>query len=153
MSQTIKVALAGAGAFGLKHLDAIRLIDGVECISVVGRDLDKTQEAANKFQAQSQQKIDQLKEMAAKMQSDTGKKTMADYQKMMELANKIKDAAAAPIMAQMLWIVFEIPVKDRDPVLVNKIFDAKEINPQMAPAFQYAHYTVHIENKTNVKKQ
>ena len=27
---TIKVALAGAGAFGIKHLDAIKLIDGVE---------------------------------------------------------------------------------------------------------------------------
>ncbi len=49
MSQTLKVALAGAGAFGLKHLDAIKLIDGVECISVVGRDLDKTQEAAAKY--------------------------------------------------------------------------------------------------------
>jgi 2-hydroxy-4-carboxymuconate semialdehyde hemiacetal dehydrogenase len=49
MSQTLKVALAGAGAFGLKHLDAIKLIDGVECISVVGRELDKTKEAASKY--------------------------------------------------------------------------------------------------------
>ncbi len=113
----------------------------------------QAQEAANKFQAQSQQTIDQMKEMAAKMQSDTGRKTMADYQKIMEMSNKIQAAAAAPIMAQMLWIDFEIPVKNGDPVLVDKIFDAKEINPQMAPAFQYAHYTIHIENKTNVKKQ
>jgi 2-hydroxy-4-carboxymuconate semialdehyde hemiacetal dehydrogenase len=37
MASTIKVALAGAGAFGLKHLNAIRLIDGVEAISLVGR--------------------------------------------------------------------------------------------------------------------
>jgi 2-hydroxy-4-carboxymuconate semialdehyde hemiacetal dehydrogenase len=49
MSKTIKVALAGAGAFGTKHLDAIKLIDGVECISVVGRELDKTQEVAKKY--------------------------------------------------------------------------------------------------------
>jgi 2-hydroxy-4-carboxymuconate semialdehyde hemiacetal dehydrogenase len=49
MAKTIKVALAGAGAFGLKHLDAIKLIEGVECISVVGRELDKTQEAAAKY--------------------------------------------------------------------------------------------------------
>ena len=49
MSRPIKVALAGAGAFGLKHLDAIKLIDGVECISVIGRELDKTQEAAKKY--------------------------------------------------------------------------------------------------------
>ena len=46
---TIKVALAGAGAFGIKHLDGIRLIDGVEVISLVGRELAKTQEVADKY--------------------------------------------------------------------------------------------------------
>src|SRR5271156_1733254 len=49
MSKTLKVALAGAGAFGLRHLDAIKLIDGVETISLIGRDLDKTREAAEKY--------------------------------------------------------------------------------------------------------
>ncbi|MFM7506422.1 MAG: Gfo/Idh/MocA family oxidoreductase [Rubrivivax sp.] len=47
--KTLKVALAGAGAFGLKHLDALRLIDGVEVVSLVGRELDKTREAAAKY--------------------------------------------------------------------------------------------------------
>ena len=37
MANPIKVALAGAGAFGLRHLDAIKLIDGVETISRIGR--------------------------------------------------------------------------------------------------------------------
>ncbi len=46
---TIKVALAGAGAFGIKHLDGIKLIDGVEVISLVGRELSKTQEVAAKY--------------------------------------------------------------------------------------------------------
>ena len=45
----IKVALAGAGAFGIKHLDAIQLIDGVECISLISRDLDKTREVAARY--------------------------------------------------------------------------------------------------------
>jgi 2-hydroxy-4-carboxymuconate semialdehyde hemiacetal dehydrogenase len=49
MTKTLKVALAGAGAFGLKHLDAIKLIDGIEVISLVGRELDKTKEAAAKY--------------------------------------------------------------------------------------------------------
>ena len=49
MSKTLKVALAGAGAFGLKHLDALKLIDGVEVVSLVGRELDKTKEAAAKY--------------------------------------------------------------------------------------------------------
>ncbi len=46
---TIKVALAGAGAFGTKHLDGIKNIDGVEVISIVGRELAKTQEVADKY--------------------------------------------------------------------------------------------------------
>ncbi len=49
MSNTIRAALAGAGAFGLKHLDAINLIDGVEVISLIGRELDKAKEAAAKY--------------------------------------------------------------------------------------------------------
>ncbi len=46
---TIKVALAGAGAFGIKHLDGIQNIDGVEVVSLISRDLDKTREVADKY--------------------------------------------------------------------------------------------------------
>ena len=47
--KTIKVALAGAGAFGIKHLDGIRHIDGVEVVSLISRDLEKTQEVASQY--------------------------------------------------------------------------------------------------------
>jgi 2-hydroxy-4-carboxymuconate semialdehyde hemiacetal dehydrogenase len=46
---SIKVALAGAGAFGIKHLDAIQQIDGVEVVSLVSRDITKTKEVAQKY--------------------------------------------------------------------------------------------------------
>ena len=46
---TIKVALAGAGAFGIKHLDGIKNIDGVEVVSLIGREFDKTKEVADKY--------------------------------------------------------------------------------------------------------
>jgi 2-hydroxy-4-carboxymuconate semialdehyde hemiacetal dehydrogenase len=46
---TIKVALAGAGAFGIKHLDGIKNIDGVEVVSLISRDLEKTKEVADKY--------------------------------------------------------------------------------------------------------
>jgi len=46
---SIKVALAGAGAFGIKHLDGIRNIDGVEVVSLISRDLEKTKEVAAKY--------------------------------------------------------------------------------------------------------
>lgn len=49
MTKTTKVALAGAGAFGIKHLDAIKLIDGVEVVSLISRDLEKTKETAAKY--------------------------------------------------------------------------------------------------------
>ena len=49
MSKIIKVALAGAGAFGIKHLDGIQNIDGVEVISLISRDLEKTREVAAKY--------------------------------------------------------------------------------------------------------
>ncbi|NWG73099.1 MAG: Gfo/Idh/MocA family oxidoreductase, partial [Rubrivivax sp.] len=46
---TINVALAGAGAFGVKHLDAIRNIPDVEVVSLVGRDPGKTKEVADRY--------------------------------------------------------------------------------------------------------
>ena len=45
----MKVVVAGAGAFGKKHLDGINNIGGVECVSVVGRRLEPTQAVAEKY--------------------------------------------------------------------------------------------------------
>jgi 2-hydroxy-4-carboxymuconate semialdehyde hemiacetal dehydrogenase len=45
----MRVILAGAGAFGQKHLDAIGAIGGIEVVSLVGRELDKTREVAAKY--------------------------------------------------------------------------------------------------------
>ncbi len=45
----IKVALAGAGAFGQKHLDAIKLIEGVKVVSLVGRRLEQTRKIADDY--------------------------------------------------------------------------------------------------------
>jgi 2-hydroxy-4-carboxymuconate semialdehyde hemiacetal dehydrogenase len=49
MTKTIKVALAGAGAFGIKHLDGIRNIPDVEVVSLISRELEKTREVAEKY--------------------------------------------------------------------------------------------------------
>ena len=49
MRKTIKIALAGAGAFGIKHLDGIKNIDGVEVVSLVSRDLEKTKALAANY--------------------------------------------------------------------------------------------------------
>jgi len=49
MSKVIKVALAGPGAFGIKHLDAIKNIPGVEVVSVIGRDAEQTRAVAAQY--------------------------------------------------------------------------------------------------------
>ena len=45
----MKVALAGAGAFGIKHLDGIKNIADVEVVALVGRTLEPTQEVAARY--------------------------------------------------------------------------------------------------------
>ena len=49
MNKPLKIALAGAGAFGCKHLDAIARINNVEVVSLVGRTLEKTQSIAESY--------------------------------------------------------------------------------------------------------
>ena len=45
----MRLILAGAGAFGIKHLDAIRNIDDVEVTALVGRRREATAEVAKKY--------------------------------------------------------------------------------------------------------
>ncbi|RST30669.1 gfo/Idh/MocA family oxidoreductase [Sphingomonas ginkgonis] len=45
----MRIALAGAGAFGEKHLDGLKKIDGVEVTSLVGRRLEPTRAVAEKY--------------------------------------------------------------------------------------------------------
>ena len=47
----MRIALAGAGAFGIKHLDALALIDGVTVTSIVSRRLEQAQEVAATYGA------------------------------------------------------------------------------------------------------
>ena len=47
----MRVALAGAGAFGLKHLDALARVDGVTIAAVVSRRLDQAHEVAQRYGA------------------------------------------------------------------------------------------------------
>jgi 2-hydroxy-4-carboxymuconate semialdehyde hemiacetal dehydrogenase len=47
----MRVALAGAGAFGEKHLDGLKLIDGVEIVSVISRTAEQAAAVAAKYGA------------------------------------------------------------------------------------------------------
>jgi 2-hydroxy-4-carboxymuconate semialdehyde hemiacetal dehydrogenase len=47
----MRIALAGAGAFGEKHLDGLQNIDGVEVTSITSRTADQAEAAARKYGA------------------------------------------------------------------------------------------------------
>ena len=45
----MRIALAGAGAFGIRHLDGLALIDGVTVTAIVSRRLEQAEEVARKY--------------------------------------------------------------------------------------------------------
>ena len=45
----MKIGLVGNGAFGIKHLDALKCIEDVEVVSVVGRTVESAKETADKY--------------------------------------------------------------------------------------------------------
>ena len=47
----MRIAVAGAGAFGIKHLDGLAEIDGVTVTSIVSRRLEQAEEVARKYGA------------------------------------------------------------------------------------------------------
>jgi 2-hydroxy-4-carboxymuconate semialdehyde hemiacetal dehydrogenase len=49
MSKPVNIALVGAGAFGIKHLDALSVIDGARVVSLVSRAEDKPEEIAARY--------------------------------------------------------------------------------------------------------
>jgi len=46
---TIKLVVAGQGAFGIKHLEALQNIEDVEVVSLAGGSIDSTREVAQRF--------------------------------------------------------------------------------------------------------
>jgi len=49
VNRDLRVALAGAGAFGVKHLEAIRAIDGMRVVSLIEPDAAKAKDVAQRF--------------------------------------------------------------------------------------------------------
>src|SRR5947209_8296018 len=45
----MKICLAGQGAFGIKHLEAIQKIEGIEVVSLAGGNPASTEEVARRF--------------------------------------------------------------------------------------------------------
>src|SRR5258708_13341132 len=48
-TRPVRIAVAGAGAFGLKHLDALAAVDGVTVTSVISRRQEQAEEVPRKY--------------------------------------------------------------------------------------------------------
>ena len=61
----MRIAVAGAGAFGTKHLDGLQRIDGVEIGAIVSRRLEQAEEVAQKYgEAKATTELDEVLEMS-----------------------------------------------------------------------------------------
>ncbi|MFM0228448.1 Gfo/Idh/MocA family oxidoreductase [Paraburkholderia dipogonis] len=49
MSEPLRICIAGAGAFGVKHIEALSAIDGAVVTTLVGRDAGRTAEVGARF--------------------------------------------------------------------------------------------------------
>src|SRR5580692_8515602 len=49
MAKVIKLVVAGQGAFGIKHLEALQKIEDVQVVSLTGGNQQQTEEVAKKF--------------------------------------------------------------------------------------------------------
>ena len=49
MSKVVKIVVAGQGAFGVKHLEALQKIEGVQVVSLTGGNQQQTEEVAKRF--------------------------------------------------------------------------------------------------------
>jgi 2-hydroxy-4-carboxymuconate semialdehyde hemiacetal dehydrogenase len=49
MAKLVKIVVAGQGAFGVKHLEALQKIDSVQVVSLTGGNQQQTEEVAKKF--------------------------------------------------------------------------------------------------------
>ena len=103
----------------------------------------EAQRAADQMKQQAEQLKAQMETLKSQMSGPLSKDS---YEKIMEKFNQARSLSGAGAVAKMLWLDFILSVKNNDPVLVDKKYDAKEINPQESAAIIYGYYTVHIEN-------
>jgi hypothetical protein len=103
---------------------------------------------ADEFKKKNVEMVDEMKKLASQMKSDTGSKRLADYQKILAMSKKAGSSIADNgVMAKMLYLDFEIPVKNKDLELVNTTFEGAKINPRFKDVIIYANYKIQIENK------
>jgi len=110
------------------------------------KQVDELKQRALKLRAQ----MEAMKQAGAFQNAGTANGQSA-MEKVQEMRQKMTDMLSNPTLAKMLFIDFLLPVQNNQPKLVEKTFDAREINPQEAGVIIYGRYTILIENDANGK--
>ncbi|HVU57562.1 MAG TPA: hypothetical protein VHD83_21010 [Puia sp.] len=93
-----------------------------------------------------------LKRQAEALQAQMGKgHDAATLEKLRELAGKARGMTTNAVVGKLMYLDFLLPVQNNNSVLIDKVYDAKEVNPKLAEVVVYGRYTVHIENNGNGK--
>ncbi|MFI5134093.1 MAG: hypothetical protein ACHQEB_07145, partial [Chitinophagales bacterium] len=96
----------------------------------------------------------QAEELKAKMQTlasqtsnGNNKNDLNKYMELQKMITQSQDIGNSDKVSPILYIAFQLPVQNNNNILVEKRYDAKEINPREAEAIVYGYYTVKIEYK------
>jgi len=135
-----QVPMAGQVNLGVNGMD--QFFESVEEKKKLADD-GEAQRASDQMKQQAEQLKAQMETLKSQL---SGPLSRENYEKIMEKFNQARSLSGSGVVAKMLWLDFLLPVKNNDPVLVDKKFDAKDINPQESSVVIYGYYTVHIEN-------
>lgn len=86
----------------------------------------------------------QMKSIQAQMGNKKGTASLEDLHKIQDLAAKAMNLRNNENLAPILSIDFPLEIKNNTATLHDKRYDAKEINPEEAPAIIYGYYTIKV---------
>jgi hypothetical protein len=110
---------------------------------------------AQKQSDEMQQKAEQLRAKMEALQKDASLQNSGqggnpnNMEKIQELREQMEALSTNSALGMMLYIDFLLPVQNNDMTLVKHVYDAKEINPEEAPAIMIGNYSIQIQNKQN----
>jgi hypothetical protein len=106
----------------------------------------EAQQGAEEMLKKGEELKAKMQALAAQMGNGKNKDNMSKYMELQKMVAQSQDIGNSSKVNPILYLSFQLPVENSD-ILVNKKFDAKEINPKEAEVIVYGYYTIRIEYK------
>lgn len=129
---------------------------GINGLEHLFQDAEKMQELAESGQAQEgaeemKKRAEELKakmlSLASQISNGKNKNDLYKYMELQKEMTKAQDVGNSDKVSPILYIAFQLSTQNNNNTLVEKRYDAKEINPREADVIVYGYYTVKIEYK------